>query len=142
MLVSSRGRYALRVMIDLAQHADGAWIPLKEIAARQEISLKYLKSIAGVLSRAGLISGRHGKGGGYRLTRPPVDYSVLEILTLTENCLSAVACTCGGRTGCHRAADCAPLHMWMGLNKLIRDYFAGVTLQSLIEEPDSGGGAS
>ena len=130
MLISSKGRYALRVMLDLAQHQNGMPIPLKDIAARQEISLKYLESIATLLSKGGLIEGQHGKGGGYRLLRTPDNYSVLEILDLTETSFATVECVeCGG---CHRATDCLTLPMWKELDALIRGYLQGVTLQQLL----------
>ena len=138
MLVSSKGRYALRVMLDLAQHAAGDWIPLRDIADRQEISLKYLESIAALLSRAQLIEGQHGKGGGYRLTRPLDEYNVLEILLATESQFSTVECIHGGGTGCHRATDCLTLPMWIGLDRQIHDYLRNVTLKSLLAVPDGG----
>lgn len=101
MMVSSRGRYALRVMADLAENEkNGAFIPLKEIAEREELSLKYLESIMTTLSKAGLVEGAHGKGGGYRLKRKPEEYRVSEILKLTEGSLAPVSCVEGG---CARA---------------------------------------
>lgn len=131
MLISSKGRYALRVMVDLGSHGD-TLVPLKDIAVRQEVSLKYLESIAALLSRGGLIEGFHGKGGGYRLTRPLKDYNALEILLLTENTLAATECMSGTHSGCHRADFCPTMPVWANLDKLIRDYFAGISLQDLV----------
>ena len=111
MLISTRGRYALRVMIDLAEHGGGAFIPMKDVAERQEISLKYLERILPVLTRAHLIEGVHGKGGGYRLTRDPSDYPVGEILRLTEGDLAPVACLGCDAEPCSRTADCRTLPM-------------------------------
>ena len=137
MLVSSKGRYALRVMLDLAQHSVAALTPLKDVAARQEISLKYLESIASLLARAGLIEGQHGKGGGYRLTRPLSGYTVLEILDVTETCFSTVECIQHCRKGCHRAADCLTLPLWLGLDRQIQEYLRNTTLQDLLTDAKS-----
>ena len=106
MMISTRGRYALRVLIDLAEHAERGYVPMKEIAERQEISLKYLERILPVLSKNGLIEGVQGRGGGYRLNRPPEECRIGEILRLTEGDLAPVACLeCGARP-CGRMAEC------------------------------------
>ena len=133
MKVSSRGRYALRVMIDLAEHDDGAYIPMKEVAQRQNISLKYLEKILPLLVAGNLVEGIHGKGGGYRLTRKPKDYPIGEILRLTEGDLAPVACLeCGGGS-CARTADCRTLPMWSELNRRVNEYLDSVTIGDLMK---------
>ncbi len=134
MMVSTKGRYALRVMIDLAEHADGGYIPLKEIAARQEISQKYLEGIMATLSKAGLVEGAHGKGGGYRLNRAPEAYTAGEILRLTEGTLAPVACLECGAKPCPRASACRTLPMWEKLDGMIEAFFNGVTLAALMRQ--------
>lgn len=134
MMVSSRGRYALRVMTDLAENAgDGVgFIPLKEIAEREELSLKYLESIMTTLSKAGLVEGAHGKGGGYRLRRKPEEYTVGEILRLTEGSLAPVSCVESGCTPCENAASCRTRSMWTKLDELINNFFDGITIADLM----------
>ena len=138
MIVSTKGRYALRVMIDLAEHSSEQYVPLKEIAERQEISEKYLESKLKVLVRSGLLAGLRGKGGGYRLTRAPEQYTVWEILSLTENGLAPVACLEEGAAPCHRMANCRTYNMWKGLDDIIRDYFRGITLADLTAPEQAG----
>lgn len=133
MLISSRGRYALRVMIDLAEHDDGAYIPMKEVAQRQDISLKYLERILPILVSAKLVEGLHGKGGGYRLTRKPEDYRISEILRLTEGDLAPVACLECNAEKCKRTAECRTLPMWMELNRRVNEYLDGVTIADLMK---------
>ena len=133
MMISTRGRYALRVMIDLAEHDDGTWIPMKEVAQRQEISLKYLEKIMPQLVGAGLVEGIHGKGGGYRLTRRPGDYPIGEILRLTEGDLAPVACLVSGVAPCGRTAQCRTLPVWSRLNHLVNDYLDSVTISDLMK---------
>ena len=123
MIVSTKGRYALRVMIDLAEHQSEKYVPLKEVAARQEISEKYLENILKVLVQNGFLEGLRGKGGGYRLTRSPDQYTVSEILMLTEGSLAPVSCLTPGASACARMANCRTYEMWKGLNDLISDYF-------------------
>ena len=135
MMISTRGRYALRVMIDLAEHSNGGYIPMKEVAQRQEISLKYIERIVPVLTKSGCVEGVHGKGGGYRLTRPPEDYTVGEILRLAEGDLSPVACLQEGAKPCPRAAECRTLPMWKEYYDLTRRYFDGITLANLLDTP-------
>ncbi len=132
MMISTRGRYALRVMVDLAEHNSGEHIPLKDIASRQEISRKYLESITAVLSKAGLIDGQHGKGGGYRLSRAPDEYTVGSVLKLTEGTLAPVACLEEGQCACPRAPHCRTLPMWSELSRLIDDFFEKYTLADLV----------
>ncbi|MDE6273483.1 MAG: Rrf2 family transcriptional regulator [Clostridiales bacterium] len=135
MRVSSRGRYALRVMTDLAeQEGEKNYIALKGIAQRQEISQKYLESIMLALSKAGLVDGQHGKGGGYRLNRSPKDYSVGEILRVTEGDLAPVACLDCEAEACGRSSDCRTLPMWTELYRMINDYFDHITLASLMRQ--------
>lgn len=133
MLISSRGRYALRVMIDLAEHDDGAYIPMKEVAQRQDISLKYLERILPILVSAKLVEGLHGKGGGYRLTRKPEDYRISEILRLTEGDLAPVACLECNAENCKRTAECRTLPMWMELNRRVNEYLDSVTIADLMK---------
>ncbi len=131
MMVSTRGRYALRVLIDLAEHNNGSYIPMKDVAARQEISLKYLERILPTLTKAKLIEGVHGKGGGYKLTRAPEDYTVGEVLRLTEGDLAPVACLSPDAEPCERAAECRTLQMWQGFYEMTNRYFDSVTIASL-----------
>lgn len=133
MLISSRGRYALRVMIDLAEHDDGAYIPMKEVAQRQDISLKYLERILPILVSAKSVEGLHGKGGGYRLTRKPEDYRISEILRLTEGDLAPVACLECNAEKCKRTAECRTLPMWMELNRRVNEYLDSVTIADLMK---------
>ena len=132
MLISTRGRYALRVLIDLAEHTGTGYIPLKDIAQRQGISKKYLEIIVRDLVSGGLVFGISGKGGGYRLCRKPEEYSVGEILELTEGPLASVACLLGDKNTCPRAADCQTLPMWSEFDKMVHDFFFGKKLTELI----------
>ena len=129
-MISSRGRYALRVMTDLAAQEPERLVPLKEIAQRQELSQKYLESIMTTLSKGGLVEGQHGKGGGYRLNRPAQDYSLGEILRLTEGSLAPVACLGDGAERC--AHPCRTLPVWEKLERLVYDYLDSVTLSDLV----------
>ena len=138
MLISTKGRYALRVMLDLAEHTGKGYIPLRDIAERQEISEKYLESIIKALVKAGLVDGVRGKGGGYCLTRAPEDYVVGDILRLTEGELTPVACLSPEAKDCHRAPDCRTKPMWEKLYKLINDFFDGYTLRDLMGDPNTG----
>ena len=133
-MISTRGRYALRVMADLAGQDPEAWVPLSEIAQRQDISMKYLELILRDLVAAGLLSGRRGKGGGYRLNRAPEDINAWEILSLTETNLCAVACLQDGAPPCPRADACPTLPIWRDFNRLAKDYFSGVTLERIAGE--------
>ena len=138
MIVSTKGRYALRVMIDLAEHQAERYVPLKEVAARQEISEKYLENILKVLVQNGCLEGLRGKGGGYRLTRSPDQYTVAEILLLTEGSLAPVSCLVPGAPACQRMTNCRTYNMWKGLNDLITNYFGNITLADLAA-PDQEG---
>lgn len=132
MMISTRGRYALRVMIDLAEHNADSYIPMKEVAQRQEISLKYLERILPVLVKNGLVEGVQGKGGGYRLSRAPEEYTVGEILRLTEGDLAPVACLGCQAEPCEKRDSCKTLSMWSEFHHLTNDYFDSVTLADLV----------
>jgi len=138
MIVSTKGRYALRVMLCLAQRDADAYIPLKEIAEAEEISQKYLESIMTILSKAGFLDAVHGKGGGYRLNRKPEEYTVGAILKLTEGSLAPVSCTTQGAAACSRSTCCQTLPMWERLEKLIDDFFEGITLADLLKDGGAG----
>lgn len=138
MMVSTKGRYALRVMVDLAEHNTGAYIPLKEIAERQEISRKYLESIMAALSKSGFVDALHGKGGGYKLSRGPGQYTVGSVLKLTEGTLAPVACLESARNPCGRAAACKTLPMWAELGRLIDGFFEGITVEDLVKNAPGG----
>ena len=128
MIVSTKGRYALRVMVHFAQRGNGGYIPLKEIAEAEGISQKYLETIMSTLSKAGFVDAVHGKGGGYRLNRSPEEYTVGSILKLTEGGLSAVSCTSQGASACSRTECCQAKPMWDKLDKMIDDFFEGITI--------------
>ena len=134
MIVSTKGRYALRVMVCFAQRGGGEFIPLKEIAEAEGISQKYLESIMTVLSKAGFVDAVHGKGGGYRLNREPQDYTIGSILKLTEGRLNVASCTTQGAAACSRSECCQALPMWEKLDKMIDDFFEGITLADLVKE--------
>ena len=138
MLISTKGRYALRVMIDLAEHQSEDFIPLKVIAERQETSEKYFESTTNLLVKAKLLNGLRGKGGGYQLTRAPEQYTVGSILRLTEESLAPVACLEDGAASCPRMASCRTLPLWQGLNKVINDYLDNVTLADLVQSDTAG----
>lgn len=131
MIISTRGRYALRVMLDLAENGNGDYIAMKKIAERQGISLKYLERILPVLTQNEIIEGVQGKGGGYRLTRAPDEYKVGEILRLTEGDLAPVSCLECGAEPCERRDDCRTFPMWTKLNDMICNYLDSVTLADL-----------
>lgn len=138
MLISTKGRYALRVMIDLAEHQAEGFIPLKVIAQRQDISEKYLESIIKQMVKAKLVSGLRGKGGGYRLTKAPEQYTVGSILRITEDSMAPVACLEPGSEACPRAAECRTLSLWRGLDKVINDYLDDFTLADLMHSNPGG----
>lgn len=135
MMISTRGRYALRVLVDLAEHQEGGCVTLREIAERQAISEKYLESIVKDLVRGGILAGLRGKGGGYRLGKEPEEIGVLDVLLLTEGTLSPVACLQTGSQPCPRAADCRTLPLWEGLNRVVISYLSGYTIRDLMKEP-------
>lgn len=136
-MISTRGRYALRVMIDIAEHSGGDFVPMKEVAARQEISLKYIERIMPLLAKENLVEGQHGKGGGYRLCCPPEDYSVGEILRATEGGLAPVACLECGAKPCSRAAECRTLPMWQKYYAMTNEFFDGISIADLMQNEAS-----
>lgn len=134
MMISTRGRYALRVMLDLSQHSDEGYVPMKEVAGRQDVSLKYLEKIMPVLVKNNLVEGIHGKGGGYKLTREPKDYVIGEIIRLTEGDIAPVSCLECSSEECERKGDCLTLPMWSKLNSMVSEFFDGITLQDLLDK--------
>ena len=131
-MVSTKGRYAIRLMIDLAQQNTDSPVPLDAIATRQEISKKYLESIVKILVAGKLVKGASGKGGGYLLTRKPDEYTVLEILKLTEGSLASVACLEENADKCPRMDKCKTVSMWQGYDKLFNEYFSNITINDLL----------
>ena len=142
-MISTKGRYALRVMVDLAEHDNGEYVVLMDIAKRQELSEKYLEGILASLSRAGFVQALRGRGGGYRLARAPETYTVGSILKLTSGSFAPVACLENKDNPCSRAEKCATLPMWTKLNALLDDFFESVTLADLMagETPPTGSDA-
>ncbi len=131
-MISTKGRYAVRVMIDLAEQNSSTPVPLNNIALRQDISKKYLESIVKLLVTGGLLKGTSGKGGGYYLTRTPKEYTVLEILELTEgDSLIPVSCLEKNAEACPRKKECRTISMWSGYEKLFQDYFSNITIADL-----------
>lgn len=137
MIVSTKGRYALRVMVDLAEQNANSYIPLKDIATRQNISQKYMESIMTILSKGGLIDGVHGKGGGYKLKRKPQDYKIREILLITEGTLAPVACLENCAPKCERQLECRTLPVWIKLNSIINDYLDSISLADLMKNKET-----
>lgn len=137
MMISTKGRYALRVMIDLAEHNSGEYIVLMDIAKRQGISEKYLEGIIAILSKNGLVSALRGRGGGYKLARAPETYTVGSILKATEGSLAPVACLDAETNTCERSTECRTLPMWVKLDQVINDFFEGITLTDLMQESNA-----
>ena len=131
-MISTRGRYALRVMLDLAENENGNFIPLKDIAARQELSKKYLEIIVKDLVKEGLIIGASGKGGGYKLCRPPQEYSLGEIVELMEGTLASVPCLTDKKHDCSRKSFCKTLPLWTEYHNLVHDFFYNKKLSDLL----------
>lgn len=138
MMISTKGRYALRVLVDMAEHQSDGYVPLREIAARQEISEKYLESIVKTLVRGGVLSGLRGKGGGYRLNVSPERCTVGLVLRLTEGSLAPVACLEAGGVSCGRLAECRTISMWRGLDEVINNYLDQYTIADLMQVNDPG----
>lgn len=134
MMISTRGRYALRVLAEMAEHSPDERIPLKDISEKQGISLKYMESIMTLLSKNGFVDGVHGKGGGYKLNRSPAEYKIGDILRLTEGTLAPVACLEKDAKPCERENSCRTLKMWRKLDDMIESYFDSVSIADLIEE--------
>ncbi|MBO4420242.1 MAG: Rrf2 family transcriptional regulator [Lachnospiraceae bacterium] len=133
-MISTRGRYAIRIMLDLAEHDTGKYIPLKDIAERQQISKKYLEIIVKDMVAGGMLVGASGKGGGYKLCRKPEEYSVGEILDLMEGTMAPVACIAGHDVVCPRKDGCQTLPMWEEYDKMVHDFFYGKKLSDLIRK--------
>ena len=134
MKISTKGRYAIRVMLDLAKQGSGEYIPLLDIAKRQDISEKYLESIVAVLSKNDFLMSLRGKGGGYKLVKRPEEYTVGSILKLVEGSFAPVACLEKKPNRCERSAECETLKMWEGLEKFLEEYFGSITLADLMEQ--------
>ena len=132
-MISTKGRYSIRILLDLAIHRNGEYIPMKDVAERQGISLKYIERILPVLKENGLIDSVHGKGGGYKLTREPDQYTLWEILRLTEGDLAPVACLKDGAPSCDKAAECRTLPVWKNYYQMTVNSFSGITLADLMD---------
>lgn len=137
MMISTKGRYALRVMLYLAEHYGGGYVVLMDIAKEEELSEKYLEGILASLSRAGFVKALRGRGGGYKLSRPPETYTVGSILKLTSGSYAPVSCLDESKSHCSRAGKCNTLPMWTRLNELIDDFFESVTLADLMTSPET-----
>ncbi|MDL2325049.1 Rrf2 family transcriptional regulator [Ruminococcaceae bacterium OttesenSCG-928-A16] len=133
MKVSTKGRYALRMMVDFALYNTGEVVSLREVAARQEISMKYMEQIVSMLTKAGLLRSTRGPQGGYRLARRPEEYTVEEILTATEGSLAPVACLENDTNNCQRAGSCATLSFWEELYRINREFMQKTTLKTLVD---------
>ena len=136
MMISTKGRYALRVLIDMAEHQTDGYIPLKEIAKRQGISEKYLESIVKLLIKGCVVEGMRGNGGGYRLCKSPDQFTAGYSLRLMEGSLAPVSCLDSGSAPCERASECRTLSLWAGLNEVINKYLDQYTLADLLREDD------
>ena len=134
-MISTKGRYSIRILLDLAEHRNGEFIPMKEVAGRQGISLKYIERLMPALKAAGLVESVHGIGGGYRLNRDPEQYDLWEILRGTEGELAPVSCLQTDASPCQRAGECRTLSVWQGYYDLTRKYFSGITLADLMAVP-------
>lgn len=134
MKISTKGRYALRILLDLAEHQDESYIALKDIANRQNISKKYLEQIVPILTRSDMLKTNRGYRGGYRLAKHPTEYTVGMILRLTEGNLAPVSCVGQDIPECERSAECATLPVWRGLYRVITEYLDGITLQDILDE--------
>lgn len=135
-MISTRGRYALRLLVEMARRPDSEYVPLKEVAGQQGISEKYLEAIVRRLTAADILEGQRGRGGGYRLTRPPEQYTAAEILTIMEGTLAPVACLCDDASPCERSEVCETLPLWRQFYALVEDFFGGVTVADLAAGAD------
>lgn len=131
-MISTRGRYALRVLIDIAEHQKDGYVPMKDVAARQNLSLKYLEQITPILKQHGMVEGIHGRGGGYRLTKTPDKYIVGDILKVTERDMAPVGCLAEGAKECPLREKCKTLSFWVGLEKVTNDYLNSKTIADLL----------
>ncbi len=141
-MISTRGRYALRMMVDLAEHKTEGYISLKDIAERQEVSKKYLEQIIPMMNRSGLLQTVRGYQGGYRLSREPKEISVWEILNAAEGSMVPVACLESEKNTCPRSGECATLPVWEGLKDVVSEYLSGISLQTILEEKQAKAGNS
>lgn len=132
-MISTRGRYAIRVMLDIAQHQKDGYVPMKEVASRQNLSLKYLEQIIPPLKKNNMLEGIQGKGGGYRLVRKPEQYTIGDILRITERDLAPVSCLAEGAEKCNRRDKCQTIDFWEGLNSVVNDYLDSKTLADLMK---------
>ena len=132
-MISTRGRYALRVMVDLAEHKNGGYVPMKEVSKRQDISLKYLERIMPLLTKAKLVEGMHGKGGGYRLLKDPEKCTVGSVLVAAGENLAPVSCLENDADPCERAAECRTLPMWQKFGEMVNGFFEGITVADLVK---------
>ena len=139
MMISKKGRYALRMLVDLAEHKDDGFIALKDIAQRQNISKKYLEQIVSILNKPEILKKNRGNQGGYMLAKPPQNYTVGYILRITEGGLAPVSCLSADEVNCERASYCETLFVWEGLYKTIREYLDGITLQDILDRKNNGG---
>ncbi|MBQ7541162.1 MAG: Rrf2 family transcriptional regulator [Clostridia bacterium] len=139
MRISTKGRYALRMLVDLAEHRDAGFVALKDVAERQNISKKYLEQIIPMFNKRNILRTERGAQGGYMLARAPREYTVAEILELTEGSLSPVACADADPVVCERCADCPTLPIWQGLTRVIREYLEGITLQDILDRQSGVG---
>ena len=133
MMVSTKGRYALTVMVELARHTGDDYVSLADIAEKENLSMKYLESIISILNKGGMLNSARGKNGGYRLARKPEEYNISEILLLTEGSLAPVNCIMQEGIQCDKAATCSTLPLWAGLDKVIDNYLSGITLKDIID---------
>jgi len=133
MMISTKGRYAIRLMLDLAQHMGDGFVSLKRISERQDISVKYLEAIVAMLNKAGMVESLRGKEGGYRLSRTPEEYTVGSIIRLTEGSIAPVVCLECGTARCERAADCLSLPVWVKLESVVNNYLDSITLRDVLE---------
>lgn len=133
MMISTKGRYALRIMLDLAQHREDGYISLSKISQRQGISVKYLEAIISVLNKAGMVESQRGKEGGYKLTKAPEEYSIGSIVKLTEGSIAPVACLENDSEPCEQRFDCLTLPLWMKLEGIVDSYLESVSLTDLLE---------
>jgi len=133
MMISTKGRYAIRIMLDLSQHTDEGFISLKTISERQEISVKYLEAIVAVLNKAGIVESLRGKEGGYKLTKRPEEYTVGSIIKLSEGSIAPVSCLEDNASACARACKCLTLPMWLKLEEIVDEYLESITLKDLLD---------
>ena len=138
MLISTKGRYALRILVDMAEHQTENYITLQEVAQRQGISEKYLESIVRELVKKGIVAGQRGKGGGYRLCRSPEQITAAEVLRIMEGSLAPVACLTEGAAPCRKAAQCRTLDFWRGLRDVIDDYARSCTIADMMQTGGDG----